>query len=657
MSRGRLLLAGLAVGAALLLFLPFAWSTLAPIEGLVFLPVALAVVAACAGFGATALRLVGARAGLAAEDAWASIPLGAGVLGHLQLALAHASFFGRASSALLLLLGVTLLVVELRRADALKPALVPVGAGWAFACAPFVVGTLLLCALPPLFYDALTYHTGLLHQMVARGAAVTELHNTFTAMPLAAELSAGTAFALVGASEGMALVFALWLVVLLVGLAATARALFGASAAGPAAFALAAAPIAMFLAAAAKPDLLVALLLLVALRAGASLLDDEAAGAERQEARQAERQAAWRRVALALGLAAATKLTALPLVVVFGVSLCLLAAGRRALRADARALGVPALLLMAAAAPPYLRNALAFGNPFFPFASSLFGGPAWLEHTSELLSADAQRADSLGRGAALLARAFTATDGTTNEVLGGVLLLALLFPLVATTTPASRLVVVVGLVSVPPWLLSHAMPRYDPFLWLGAALLAGATLARLWQTRVRLPLAALLVGLALVQLSWSVRANEVLLQHPSHLLAGAEDPEKHFAEAIEIYPGLRAASAAAASTPGGCVFLATGDPRIAWLDAPAVLSEVYAQPALVAASEGSRDVDEVIERVRATGATHLLLGRSAGRLMAARGWLVPAHAWQIAERLPKVAEDAHTVLFAVPDPRPGRCGF
>lgn len=647
MGRARLLLAGCVVAAGIVLWLPWAWGALAAVEGLAFLPVALAVLAASAGFGVSALRALGARPVLEGDAAWMVVPLGAGLLGHLQLALAHAQLFGRASSMALLLLGLGLLLLEWRRADGLRPALPPLGAGWAFACAPFLVAVLFLCALPPTGYDALTYHTGLIHQWLARGGAFTSMHVGSSAMPLGAEYAAGTAFAIGGLPEAMGLVFALWLATLAVGAASAARAFFGPTAAGPAAFAAVSAPIATFLTAASKPDLLVTLLFLVALQAARALWDDDA-NAER-------RGSAWRVVALALGLAASCKLTALPMILVFALALLAVPATRRSLRADVARLSVPVLVFLAAAAPPYLRNALALGNPVFPFAASLFGGPPWLAHTLQVLNGDAHRAGSLAEVGALVWRAFTATDGTTNEVLGGILLMAVLAPLLLGATRSVQWLGAALLLSLPPWLLSHALPRYDPYLWVCSALLAGAALARLWETRVRWLLVLLLPALALVHASWSLRANELLLRGPSRLLVGAEDREQYLARAIELYPGLRAATAAARARPDGCVFLATGDPRIAHLDAPAVLSEVYVQPALVAVAEGTRDVEEVIQRIRETGATHVLLGKNAARLMAKRGWSLPPHAAQLVDRLPHLAEDTHTILLALPDPRPGRC--
>jgi 4-amino-4-deoxy-L-arabinose transferase-like glycosyltransferase len=96
------------------------------------------------------------------------------------------------------------------------------------------------------------------------------------------------------------------------------------------------------------------------------------------------RDADLRRTALAGGLAGASKLLGLlgPALLGLGV-LVILARGSRPLRARAvAALGYGAIVLVAAS-PYYVRNAVETGNPIYPYAFGVFGGRGWSAEASD----------------------------------------------------------------------------------------------------------------------------------------------------------------------------------------------------------------------------------------------------------------------------------
>lgn len=667
LSRNAALAAGVALVAAALVLVPMVWTDFAAIEGLVYLPAAMLVVAACAGAGLALLRAL--RIDCGEDAAWIAAAIGAGVVGHVQLALAHMGLFGRASSFVVVALGLVLLAMCARP---LRDATWPFpttrdGAAWTAACAPFVVAALVLCAAPPSFYDALVYHVGLIEQLIVRGeaglSAVVTQHDMFTAMPFASELAAGTAFAIDTSPEAMGLVHALWFAILVVGTASVARDAFGASSAGPAAFVVASMPLPLFLAAADKPDVLHALLFLVAIRCVVRAVA-RTERIERIERRDRLEAIDARLLFLALGLACATKLSALPMGAAVVAAVLVLPTTRRALfAAGPRAIGVGVILGAAFASPPYLRNLIALGNPVYPFASSIFGGPSWLAQTSTLLNGDAIRAHSIADVGALVVKPFFGSDAFANEAVGPLALFALLAPLafVGGATRERRVsVVLLTLIAATlvPWLLTHALPRYAPVLWLGVALLAGAAIAALTATPVVRWLAVVVIAvLAAVNASWSLRANEVLLRGPSRNLVGAEERGDTITRVLDLAPAYRAAASAphldgTASSSKRCVFLATGEPRIAYLHVPAVLGESYTQPPLVAVLEGATGVDDVVARIRATGATHVLVDDRAPSLYARRGWAVnTALLGELLRTLPATWNDGSGhVLLEVPAP-------
>src|SRR5207244_7201280 len=91
-----------------------------------------------------------------------------------------------------------------------------------------------------------------------------------------------------------------------------------------------------------------------------------------------------RRAALMAGLAAGSKLLGLLVPALLGAALLAVLAwraepGRRLVRAGL-AFG---LIVLVAASPWYVRNAVETGNPIYPFGYSVFGGRAWASEAGE----------------------------------------------------------------------------------------------------------------------------------------------------------------------------------------------------------------------------------------------------------------------------------
>lgn len=642
--------AALAFVAALL----WLQDTFAVVGALVLVPVALLVVVAAAGYGLLLIRVLRIDAG--SDAAWIAVPLGVVVMGHVQALCAALDQFNFVTSLAVVAVGCGLALAHRRwiaesRPLAASPASssAPSSASspssrawpWALASSPFVLLVVGFCCAPPTYYDALVYHLGLVDQYIARGGSVLSSHFKYAQMPLTSELTSSTALVLTDSHEAMSLVLACLFVVLVVGGAATAARLFGAHAAGPAALVFASMPIIGFLAPATKCDLNLALLFLVALRA------------------LAPGRADARLFFLALGMTLATKFTAILIAFPLALVALLLPSVRRAWFGAPRArrdLVVGLLAGAAMGAPVYLRNLVLFHNPTMPFGSSWFGGPAWIATADANVAADAYRASSLGDVVTLLQGAFFSPYSFSNDVLGPATIAALFAPLVAWLVPSTRkpvIVVACALVAtLPVWLLSHALPRYNPVLWVAVALLAAVVVAEAMRTRAWPVVAALVAACALACASWSLRANDALLRNPSRYLVGVEERDAFLTRVHDGIPAYRAA--AAEGLPVRCLFIATGEPRLAYLRVPAVLSEVYMQPPVIAVLSSA----DPLAALRRTGATHVLVDDRAAASYAKRRWtLDEARLAELTSSMRVVWQNEHTRLLEVPSPVEGECNF
>ncbi len=631
---------------------------------------ALFTLAAATGFGMLALRLCGAWRVLDAERwAWAAV-VGLGVEGMCLWLLAHAHAFTRPAAAVVVAAGLVALashgrslVADLAGVDGAGRSSTW-GALWLAALAPFGALVVLRAAAPPSFFDALVYHLGLPMQFAARGAAVVDVHDMFTAMPLLGEMAASPAL-LLGGPEGLGFVYALEWILLAAAVFTLARRVFPAlpAAGGACAFATASMPLAVFLPSGTKPDLFAALLAVVVLRALAALATPRVVDVE-----GGVRVPLLRLGALCLGFGCATKTpfvlwTAVAVAVAVAVVLVdRRAAARRGVagalagRDGWRTLAVCLVLIVVAGALPYARNFVAFGDPLFPFA----GGPAWAVHTRALLDADAHRPHGVLDVLSLPWTLMASTDPTADEVLGAVPFLGVAVLLVLRPAGTGRVFAVWGLavaLTLPLWLATHALPRYDPLLWVVLGVAGGAGLAAVRARAARAAVAAAVLLAGVVDFSWSFAADNVLLRDPNALLTQRVDRRAFLRGALEPFSAYTWLN----EHHAGCVFLAGGDARVAYLEVPAVLSEVYARPFAAQIVAEAASVDDVVARIRETGATHVLLGNGAQRAWQRRGWgRFDAAAQARFDALPSalgapVYEDRFEKVFAVPGPVPGPC--
>jgi hypothetical protein len=631
------------LGLFALLWVPAGLSGLSAPPGWTALPVALFVFIGALGWGIVGLRLLRAWSVLDRERwIWAPV-LGLGVVGALQSILAGIDRFGAGPTVVVVLAGIAAALAHL-------PALLvdtrerprALGAGWLVGLAPAAALVFVRTAAPPTFYDALVYHLGLPTQFVARGGSVVTPHDHYTAMPLLAEMAASPALLLGGPEAFGALYACEWL--LLVGAVVVfvrrAHPTGPVGSAGAAAFVCASMPLVVFLPSGTKPDLLAALWALIAVRALFELWRTDGP----------VRPALLSVGAAAAGFGCATKTTFLLWLVPLGVVFAVLAVRAR-LRVQTM-LGSCALVL-ACGAWPYLRNAWRLGDPFYPFGSGTSAeAPAWLEHTRALLAGDARPVTSLDALLALPGELAFGRDPTCNEALGLVFVAGVPLLLLhrATVVRLAPLFVVAAL-TLPPWLLTHALPRYDPFVWLALGIAGGLGLAHaevVGRAGVGATVAAMV--LAGVQWTWNFAADDSLLRGAHAFLQQRKSRAEFLAGALELAPAYAFLNE---NARGGCVFLATGDPRIAYLEVPAVLSEVYARPVLdVVLAEASTAI-AAVERMRTFGTTHVLIAAGARARLQRRGWSGGDPAlW---ESLPRalgtpVYEDATAAVFALAPP-------
>lgn len=616
-------------------WVPLGLTGLSAPPGLVALPVAAVVVAGAVGFGALLLRLLGAWARLDRERwVWAAL-LGLGVTGSAMASLAGVDRFSTGTAVVVVAAGLVALVAHGRAlvGDQRRPPAAGGagdsarwGAGWYALLAPAAALVVVRAAAPPSFYDALVYHLGLPMQFAARGGSFVTPHDHYTAMPLLAELAASPAL-LMGGPEAHGAVYALeWLLLVVAVGVFVRRALPTAPAgsAGAAGFVCASMPLAVFLPSATKPDLLAALWALLALRAVVGVGAPAAAS-----------RGAWARVgAAAAGFGCATKTTFLLWLVPVGVVAVAVAWRARrslvdptppattqgALLSSLGAVVGPGVVGLAFGAWPYVRNAVRLGDPLYPFGPWRGDdGPAWLDHTRALLAGDARPVRDLDALLALPGQLAFGRDPTSNEALGLVVVTGLpLLLLHRATLRALAPALVVAALTLLPWCATHALPRYDPFLWLALGVAGGLGLAHARAGgRAGTGIVAAAAVLAGVQWHWNLAVDDSLLRGPGQLLTQRRTRAEFLAGALELAP---AYAFVGEHARGGCVFLATGDARIAYLEVPALVSEVYTRPLLDVLLAEASSAPAVVERLRALGATHVVLGRSARARLQRRGW-------------------------------------
>jgi hypothetical protein len=608
---------GLLLLPALVLYVPWALDKTATFDVLPPLAFAALVHAACLlGGYALVHRFFGSLPRDGLEQVALGWALGAGTLGTGMTLLGLLGLFNVATAGTLL---GAIAIVPLAGVRPPRPSLQEVPALPVAIAAVVSSGALLLALAPPLFHDTLTYHLALPMHAAATGALEVSATDVFSAYPMLGEMTSSPSL-LLGSPIAMAVTHAGFLFPLVLLAAAFARRFLEDTGAGVA-IVLGTCPLLLFVATTIKPDLLQTLFALAALFALASLLhvgkelDDDALRAH------------VRFVGACVGLMCATRVTALAWGTLLLIAL-LAALHRHVLDTPAPAATLkrwaPAVgLATLVGGPVYVRNLIALGNPVYPLASSIFGGPAWMPKTAALLDGMARRVDGGSAVDLVLLGPLTFTfdnAGSMNDIPGTLPLLFLPFALLLRGWPrALKLLALLALASLPIWWGTHALMRLNPLLVLGVMMSTGWVVGRLLSTSVRPLVVAVVVCLVAGNLLWTLRADAFLRRDPWAALTRELTPEEHLKKHYELYGAF--AWLNAHSPPSARVLLFTGDWRSAYLERRVLRSGRLTPPVLQTVLQRALTVDEVDAALRELEIDYLVLTPSAVRIEQEAGWM------------------------------------
>lgn len=196
-----------------------------------------------------------------------------------------------------------------------------------------------------------------------------------------------------------------------------------------------------------------------------------------------------------LGMALATKYTAIQTGVALGAALVMVGIGQRAAGDALKGALTIGLVGLALASPWYVRNVVNTGNPVYPFFYSVFGGTNWSEDNARAYAAEQQSfgigqtesgKDPLaipGSVAALALRPdLQINQGTPIGAVGPVFLIALLwwpFSGFKKDSTFEKVLILTALITLVTWFFLTQQSRYIISLALMAAPLIGGAIARL----------------------------------------------------------------------------------------------------------------------------------------------------------------------------------
>ncbi len=292
---------------------------------------------------------------------------------------------------------------------------------------------------------------------------------------------------------------------------------------------------------------------------------------------------------LSLGAALATKLTLAPAAIALGLAAALLRPRRERLLAFLVVPTATAVVL----APFAIRNAVAFGDPFYPLLSLATGRPTPGISPADFTKYTSFNADKAGPLGVVWTSPASGDEDETAGVQNLVGLLLLAFGL------RDRLVRLAALVALP--LLAYAAfssppTRYLlPMLW-GLSLAAAAVLARLGAGRgvwLAIPLAV--PGIVL---SWQFQASNF---DAAGYLLGRYPRQDYLARTI---PGYRAAVYVNGLPPGGVM---AGDfPGPVYFDRPWIVPGLINDAPLTMWIRDGEGADRLLERLQGSGTRWLL---------------------------------------------------
>ena len=575
----------------------------------------------------------------------------------------------------------------------------------AVAAAAALAVAILLALYPPTAFDDTLYHLPLARGLVEHGGATFQPELRYPAFPLGQEVLMGTVLGLGGSETGVHLVAVAQLALLLAVAGLWARRLAGPRWAAMAPALVAGCPLFVWLGSTAYVDLAVTLYGVSALWAfdlgRAWCRDDRSSiesrgdhgggnegGGDGRNGEGGDRQpdlAAWAIAGGLAGAAAGVKYNGL-----FFVA-ALACAGWLATRRGLRRAALFRLVLVAlvAGAPWYLRNAIATGNPVFPFATAIFGESAWKLPPQALANPHGWTlAEPLALGGLWRSLGWLTIDLARSPFLlvrdsfqpAGVPPLspfaAVALPvaaLLAIGSARTRALAVIAFIYLALWLLNLREARYlapvVPIAAVLAAALAAALAARrqpaapaggrdLWRR--------ILAGCALVVVvapSWAFAARHAILRGPPPLR-----PEARSGYLDRWLPG-HAVLACAPPRPGAPVIYGLGAEALRYY-APGRYLGDWSTPYRYARVEPLLgDPERLAAELRDMGAELLLA--PAGRverddsvslrlLASCQGfelWEIPLGATVVSRRRPRSARScSRSTPRAGVFPRRARCG-
>ncbi len=550
------------------------------------------VAAACAGRDRTPIAAV------------LVLALGAAVLSLAATVLAFAGLLRAPILAGLMLFSVLRGATAWSRArhDLRWPGLSPVGWWLVPVVAAMAVVSATLPA-PPVMYDSLHYHLAFPAQWLRAGGLVAFPRHAYASFPASVGALYLYPLALVGPWAAKAL--HAWFGLLAIAAAgALGHRLGGRHAARWAVLLFAITPSVLELAGYAMVDLA------VAAWAGAAMVALLPAHSRRL---RPEGRAAIAGICAgaAVGAKYLALATVLAPVVVIAVAVRLLV-DRKPLRAS-RAGAVCAALFLAgiavAAGPWYLRNAVATGNPVYPFARGVFGGPPVELTTQTMLAQDAARPE--GWGARVL-HALAAPVVRTFEPLQtasglGLQWLILLPP--AAWLVRSRRAAVLWLgagAAAAAWAVLLPFGRFLLPALVPAAALAGVGAARITGRKAPPAGRAAVVALLAVVLAWnaSTLATRLDLERIATTV-GIESEDAFLGRWVSYWPVVEAVR----SLPARARILLVGEPRSFYLDRAVEVEDPNRTPLLLELAERVQTVEALQEELVRRGITHVLVNR------------------------------------------------
>ena len=568
---------------------------------------------ACLGGGVAVWRLVTPRpvAGLAVTVV--VLALGAGVMAAAAGALAVAGLL-RPWGLLAVLAALAVLGGrEVVRGWASWHVAVPHGV-WVPAAlvAASACYTLLVTVTPSPFYDQLHYHLAFPFQWLRDGHLTVFPRHAYSFFPATHGLLFAYALAALGAGAAQAVHW--WMGALAVaGAGALAASLRGPRAGWWTAAILATTPAVLLLATWAAADLAV-LLFLVAVLLLLRLATRDAA--------LAAAPAFWLVAGALVGLAVGCKyLAGLTVAVPIGVATLLLRLPAGAPGRIRRAL----LVVLGATltfAPWLVRNALATGDPVYPFLPGVFAtslathGMADVARVAALIPGTAWEHPTAGQAATLT------TFGPVGDAGAiGPWYLALL-PAAAWAAWRGRrsfapVLAAAGAVAIAGWAVGPPTGRYLLPVLAPLAVLAGAGLHRALASMAR-PVRGWAGALLAMVAAWSALGGTTPLEL-SRLAAtlGRGAADEIMAAYASYWPAVRIVND---RLPADARVLLVGESRVMYLERDVAVDDPFVTPLLAALAESQPSAPAMAAELRRQGITHVLLNRhEAARIAALNG--------------------------------------